>query len=113
MNKDIKALIGAYEKISNAPITESKSITIGGKIFDFPESKDVTIDGKNYNAVDLEIEESHTISKGVHKGLRYGYCVEIDGNKLKTKNGVRCGREHCGGLKLFLVEEDGSIWKLY
>jgi hypothetical protein len=39
------------------------------------------------------------LKDGVYDSLRYGYSLEINGHEYKTKGGVRCGREHCGGPK--------------
>ena len=48
---------------------------------------------------------------GTYQGLFYAYCLEIDGKTYKTRYGVRCTREHCGGSKAFRIV-GGAAYKV-
>jgi len=95
---DIKLLAEAYDSIITPPETE-----------------DITINGKSRRLFKLDVidTESHKIPVGVYPSLYYGNCLEVEGLKLKTKTGVRCRREFCGGPHPIVVREDGSFWKVY
>ena len=96
MRRDTRLLAEAYDSIFTPPKTE-----------------DIVINGKQRKLIKLDLEESHDLPSGVYQGLYYGYCLEINDKKFKTKTGVRCMREACGGAYPIVVQEDGSVWRVY
>jgi len=62
------------------------------------------------------IVDSLPLPDGNYYALRYGYTLEVkmtkdfssEGKKFKTKTGVRCGREHCGGPQKITIK-NGKI----
>ena len=97
MNKDNQLLIESYNRVRFVP----------------PKTKTFIIKNKPMMGVEIKLAEDHIMPEGVYPGLRYGYCLEIDGKKFKTKDGIRCSRECCGGPKPFMIENGGAIWELY
>lgn len=50
---------------------------------------------------------------GLYNGYRYGYCIEINGICYETKLGVRCSKEHCGGLSDIIVTDDHAVFQIH
>jgi len=63
--------------------------------------------------IDMELVEPCDLKPGMYTGYRYGYCVEIDGKIYKTKNGIRCGRDHCGGPSRFRMSDTGKLFQIH
>ncbi len=68
------------------------------------------------NEWELKLKDPSDISMipdGEFKALNYGYTLELEnGTIIKTKDGVRCSRERCGGYEDY-SKKDNKIFKVF
>jgi hypothetical protein len=63
--------------------------------------------------IDMKLIEPCELPPGMYTGLRYGYCVEIDGRIYKTRTGVRCTKQGCGGPSRFRMSDSGKLFEIH
>lgn len=73
------------------------------------ESDDESVDER---LIEVDLVEPIPLNNGVHYGLQYGYNVEFYGKLFKTKTGVKCYREHCGGYCKYVIK-NGKLFGAY